>query len=66
MYKRILVPTDGSDTANCGLREAIKLARNQDAQIRFVYIVNELVADSPHTYGVVMDDVIANLRAAGK
>jgi nucleotide-binding universal stress UspA family protein len=34
MYKRILVPTDGSDTATAGLREAIKLAKDQNAHVR--------------------------------
>ncbi len=66
MYKRILVPTDGSDTAICGLREAIKLAKDQNAQIRIIHIVDELVIGSSPAYAVVMDDVIADLRAAGK
>ena len=66
MYKRILVPTDGSDTATSGLREAIKLAKDQNAQIRIVHIVDELVMGSSPAYAVVMDNVIADLRAAGK
>jgi nucleotide-binding universal stress UspA family protein len=66
MYKRILVPTDGSNTAICGLREAIKLAKDQTAQIRIIHIVDELVMGSSPAYGVVMDNVIGDLRAAGK
>jgi len=66
MYKRILVPTDGSDTAICGLREAIKLAKDQTAQIRIIHIVDELVMGSSPAYAIVMDNVIADLRAAGK
>lgn len=66
MYNRILVPTDGSDTAERGLREAIKLARDQNARIRLIHIVNELVMVSPSMYGVVMDNVVADLSAAGK
>jgi nucleotide-binding universal stress UspA family protein len=34
MYRNILVPTDGSDAANQGLREAIKLAKTLGARIR--------------------------------
>ena len=66
MYKRILVPTDGSDTAICGLREAIRLAKDQTAQIRIIHIVDELVMGSSPAYAVVMNNVIDDLRAAGK
>jgi nucleotide-binding universal stress UspA family protein len=66
MYKKILVPTDGSDTATSGLREAIKLAKNQNAQIRIVHVVDELVMVSPSAYAVVLDNVIDDLRAAGE
>ncbi len=66
MYKRILVPADGSDAATSGLREAIRLAKDQDAQIRIVHVVDEFVMISPNAYGLVMDNVIADLRAAGK
>ncbi len=66
MYKRILVPTDGSDTATSGLREAIKLAQDEKAQIRIIHIVDELVLISPHAYGVVLGNIIDDLRAAGE
>ncbi len=66
MYKRILVPTDGSDTATSGLREAIKLAKDQNAQIRIIHIVDELVMGSSPAYAVVMDNIIQDLRATGK
>lgn len=41
MYRRILVPIDGSKTAALGLREAIRLAKAQAAKIRLVHVVNE-------------------------
>ena len=41
MYRRILVPIDGSRTAALGLREAIRLAKAQAAKIRLVHVVNE-------------------------
>lgn len=66
MYKRILVPTDGSDTATSGLREAIKLATDQRAQIRIISVVDEFVMVSPHVYGVMLDNIIADLHTAGK
>jgi nucleotide-binding universal stress UspA family protein len=43
MYKRILVPVDGSDTAKHGLHEAIKLAKNLDASLRLLHVIDETV-----------------------
>ena len=40
MYRKILVPIDGSDTATRGLREAVKLASGSQATIRLVHIIN--------------------------
>jgi nucleotide-binding universal stress UspA family protein len=41
MYKRILVPIDGSETSERTLREAIKLS-NSETQLRLVYVLNEI------------------------
>jgi nucleotide-binding universal stress UspA family protein len=41
MYKRILVPIDGTDTARSGLKEAIELATQQKAAIRLLHVVND-------------------------
>jgi len=41
MYQRILVPIDGSDTAERALREAIKLADGK-AQLRLLHVVEEI------------------------
>lgn len=43
MYKKILVPVDGSPTSLCGLREAIRLAKNQGASLHLVHVVDELL-----------------------
>jgi len=43
MYKRILVPVDGSKTSTLGLGEAIKLARDQGAVLRLIHVVDELI-----------------------
>ena len=40
MYKRVLVAVDGSDTSNMALNEAIKLAKDQQATIRIVHVVD--------------------------
>ena len=41
MYKQILVPVDGSDTSNHALAEAIKLAKDQQAALRLIHVVDE-------------------------
>ncbi len=41
MYRRILVPIDGSATSDRALQEAIKLA-NGEAQLRLVYVLEEI------------------------
>lgn len=41
MYKHILVAVDGSDTSNLALQEAMKLAKEQQAALRLIHIVDE-------------------------
>ncbi len=42
MFKRILVPVDGSDTSNKALVAALQLARNSGGRIRLVHSLDEL------------------------
>lgn len=42
MYKRILVPVDGSPTSNRALTAALQMARDADGQVRLIHIVDEL------------------------
>jgi len=41
MYKRILASIDGSNTSNLALDEAIRLAHNQNAELRLVHVIDE-------------------------
>lgn len=66
MYGKILVPIDGSETANQGLNEAIKLAKNQGARIRLVHIVNELIMTAPGAYVTNFAQIIDILRTGGQ
>ena len=66
MYRKILVPTDGSPTAAAGLREALRLARDQHAQIRLIHVVDVSPIIPPDVYGLMVDKIIAEARAAGK
>jgi nucleotide-binding universal stress UspA family protein len=69
MYKRILVPVDGSLTSMLGLKEAIRLAKSQKARLRVVHVIEELVVMSA-TSGSYMSgtigDVMGELTKAGK
>jgi len=67
MYKRILVPVDGSEASRLGLDEAIKLAKGQSAKLRLVHVVDELVI-SGTLFGdaMVTGSVIESLRESGK
>jgi nucleotide-binding universal stress UspA family protein len=42
MYKRILVPIDGSSTSDRALQEAIKLIDAQPALLRLVHVIDDL------------------------
>lgn len=66
MYKRILVPIDGSGTATRGLNEAIRLAKDQGGSIRLVHVVNELILVSSDAATVNYGRIIDMLRDYGK
>ena len=52
MYKRILVPIDGSDTSNLALKEAMALAKDQHSTLRLFHVVDLTTAysivNAPH------------------
>ena len=64
MYKRILVPVDGSDTSTLGLREAIGLAKDQNARVRLLHVVDESVLALTPEVGMV--DISDSLIVAGR
>ena len=66
MYKQILCPVDGSPTSNCGMMEAIHLAKDQNAKLRFLHVIDMYfpIMDATGDFNVVyIDDV---LRENGK
>jgi len=65
MYSRILCPIDGSQTSERGLGEAIRLALDQRARLRLLYVVDaHLAAMDP--YGTInVGDLIDASRAFG-
>ena len=65
MYSKILVPIDGSPASNLGLDEAIKLARDQKAEIRLLHIVNDWVMIAPDSSGTNPGEIAEMLRQSG-
>jgi nucleotide-binding universal stress UspA family protein len=63
MYKRILVPVDGSPTSVRGLDEAIALAKLGGGRLHLVHVLDRVVLSAGETYTV---DVFGMLREAGE
>jgi nucleotide-binding universal stress UspA family protein len=69
VFKRILVPIDGSPTSDRGLDQALKLARGQKAALCLLHIVDEHViiqqADVAAT-GTITENFLESLRDGGR
>jgi nucleotide-binding universal stress UspA family protein len=66
MYKRILVPIDGSDTAARGLVEAIALARNLKATLRLLNLTSDLVPVGEMTSAIDFEKFREGLNQFGQ
>ncbi|HVY22359.1 MAG TPA: universal stress protein [Steroidobacteraceae bacterium] len=66
MYQRILVPVDGSDVSANGLREAMRLARDQNARLRLIHVVNELMIVASYEGTIYSNELIQTLRDSGQ
>lgn len=77
MYKRILVPVDGSETSNRAVVAALQMARENGGRVRLVHVLDELAYLSGYEIGgdllkiardyalKVLDDVLAMAKSAG-
>ena len=63
MYKKILVPIDGSRTSKLGLNEAIQLAKHHKARLRLIYVVDVFVIMPTLDGGRNFDDIILQRHA---
>lgn len=66
VYRRILVPVDGSSTAARGLSEALRLAKDRRARIRLVHVVDETMILGTAEAGVDMGPLLASLAKTGR
>jgi nucleotide-binding universal stress UspA family protein len=77
MYKRILVPVDGSETSNKAVVAALQLARESGGRVRLVHALDELAYLTGYEYSAdllavardyakkVLDDALAMAQSAG-
>lgn len=67
MYKRVLVPIDGSVISNVGLEEAAKLAKLCGANLRLIHVVDPTVYITGYeTLGPRTEQDTAAMAAAGQ
>jgi nucleotide-binding universal stress UspA family protein len=66
MYKRILVPVDGSATSVAGLKQAVGLARNQHAKLKLLHVVDEFRVFTTPDGGLNAGAIVAALKRGGR
>ena len=68
MFKRILVPIDGSATAQRGLATAIRMAKSGNGSLVLLHVVDEnmFALAGDYSGGVYLDRMIEDLRAYGR
>ncbi len=66
MYRRILVPIDGSDTAQRGLEEALALAKGFDSSLVLLHVVEFYPMMMEMATATTWEQVTTDLRAHGQ
>jgi nucleotide-binding universal stress UspA family protein len=67
MYRRILVPVDGSAASYVGRAQAIGLAQTEGARLRFLNVLDESLGLSSTDMGAVdMSDLLQSVRELGE
>ena len=65
MYRNILIPVDGRQTAQQALDEAIELARSLSSRIRILHVVNSMPWVTQGSPGV-LEELMDKLRSTGE
>jgi nucleotide-binding universal stress UspA family protein len=68
MFKRILVPVDGSRTSEAGLKTAIRMAKDEKATLILLHVVDEsvLVMSGEYAGASYLDRLMADMRDGGR
>ncbi len=62
MYKKILVPIDGSATGERGLSEAISLAKDQGAQLQLLHVLSDSYLNTVLLGGIYTADLLQRIH----
>ncbi|MES2401125.1 MAG: universal stress protein [Pseudomonadota bacterium] len=66
MFKRILIAIDGSKTSTKALTAGLQLARDVNATVRLVHVINEMAyLGGIDPYGTYSGDVVGMMREGG-
>ena len=65
-YKRILVPLDGSTTAQAGLKEALKMAASGKGAVRLLHVVDDTLVFRLADTGIDPESMLDELRSYGR
>jgi nucleotide-binding universal stress UspA family protein len=66
MFRRILVPVDGSGPSMAGLRVALLLARDRKARLRLVHLSRELAPAPRRSRELPVGDLYARVEKRGE
>lgn len=66
MYQRILVPIDGSPTSDRGLKEAVRLAKEQRARLCLIHVIDQSVMPTLPSSGLYVRTVLEAMRRSGE
>ncbi len=66
MYHNILVPIDGTETGELGLREAIGFARGSNSRIRLLHVIDKLPGDASNSAPEAAGERTAQMRSNGE
>jgi nucleotide-binding universal stress UspA family protein len=66
MFRKILMPIDGSRTAARGLDVAIKLAKGQKAALVILHVLDVRLVSGSEVVSVYLDEIIKSLRVLGE
>src|ERR1700677_4127698 len=65
MYRRLLIPVDGSDASKAGLREVVQIAAPDISRVRLVHVIDSSVGMDSYDPGTVGDTIIKTSRDNG-
>jgi nucleotide-binding universal stress UspA family protein len=68
MYSRILAATDGSETSELAVEQAARLAKDQNAQLRIVHVIEQsrLAFAAAGPVAIDLEGILEALRKAGQ